>query len=154
MRTRWSEGSLHISTENKCERRKADAFYRQSVHTVLKRTWTAIYFQTAGSMQIPTELNVNLKEMASIKDKTTQRGNWELNHLIKNFTGSAVYLKSMTQMSSVFSKDVSGHVEKMSFRVWHLECLSVTMEKYISMVCIDFQMIRHQKASSVHLSCS
>lgn len=35
-------------------------------------------------MQIPTELNVNSKEMTSIKDKTTQRDNWELNNLIKN----------------------------------------------------------------------
>ena len=57
----------------------------------------------------------------------------------------------MTQMSSIFSKDVSGHIEKMSFRVWHLERLSVTMEKYVSMECIDFQMILHQKASSVSL---
>lgn len=48
-------------------------------------------------------------------------------------------------MSSVFSKDVSGHVEKMSFRVWHLECLSVTTEKNVGMVCIDFKMILHQK---------
>lgn len=56
----------------------------------------------------------------------------------------------MTQMSSVFSKDVSGHVEKMSFRVQHLEHLSVTMEKYVSMECVDLQMILHPSASSVH----
>lgn len=37
-------------------------------------------------MQIPTELNVNLKDMASIKDSTTQRGSWELNNLIKNLS--------------------------------------------------------------------
>lgn len=35
-------------------------------------------------MQIPTEFNVNLKEMTSIKDQATQRDNWELNNLIKN----------------------------------------------------------------------
>lgn len=48
-----SKGNIHISIENKCERRKADAFYQQSVHTVLKRTCIAIYFQLVGSMQIP-----------------------------------------------------------------------------------------------------
>lgn len=37
-------------------------------------------------MQIPTELNLNLKEMASIKDNTTQWVNWELNNLIKNLS--------------------------------------------------------------------
>lgn len=60
----------------------------------------------------------------------------------------------MTQMSSVFSKDVSGHFEKMSFRVQHFEHLSVTKEKYISMECIDLQMILHPSASPVHSSCS
>lgn len=44
-------------------------------------------------MQIPTELNVNLKEIASIKDKTTQRGNWELSNLIKNFNRLSIISK-------------------------------------------------------------
>lgn len=50
-------------------------------------------------MQIPTELNVNLKEMASVKDDTIQRGNWELNNLIKN----------LSKLSSV-SKASDSHV--------------------------------------------
>ncbi|KAK4810324.1 hypothetical protein QYF61_018266 [Mycteria americana] len=40
------------------------------------------------------------------------------------------------QLCRISGKDVSGHVEKMSFRVWYLEHLSVTMEKHISMVVI------------------
>lgn len=50
-------------------------------------------------MQIPTELNVNLKEMASIKDNTTQRVNWELNNLIKN-------LNRLSSMSKVSDSNV------------------------------------------------
>lgn len=89
------------------------------------------------------------KEMAGIKDKTTRSGNWELTDLTGNFNGlSSRYLKSVTQMSSVSSEDVSGHVEKISSGGWHLEHLSVPVEEYV-----DLEMVVHRKASAGRSCC-